>query len=251
MVARRSALIDLRDSLQAFLPSARLNQYGSFPAGLSTFMSDVDVSVDNVFDTCDKYDLHANISHPVNPTNCLKRPASLAEDTNRSMKRGRTGESSAVLTDVMELRQRVVEKLASKRISPDTVEGEEDLLVSWAIETSITTTELHPQDSQSSGLEREGAQDGNFMDYSCELRRDDEAAPWSCDSSCRNGTQKRQSEKLRQLQKLYNTLQVCAFNTHRRMYSSNDTFFLYVFLSRRSGSTTFSFANTHVCRSST
>jgi hypothetical protein len=46
--ARQSMLLDIQDAVQSKFPSATISQFGSYPVGLSIFMSDIDISVDNV-----------------------------------------------------------------------------------------------------------------------------------------------------------------------------------------------------------
>ena len=42
-------MLDIQDAIRSKFPVATLSQFGSYPAGLSIFLSDIDVSVDDVF----------------------------------------------------------------------------------------------------------------------------------------------------------------------------------------------------------
>ena len=41
-------LLDIADTVKSKFPGASISQFGSHPVGLSIFLSDVDVSVDNI-----------------------------------------------------------------------------------------------------------------------------------------------------------------------------------------------------------
>ena len=152
VVARRSLLIDLHESLQADnrFESSRVYQYGSFPAGLSTFMSDVDVSVNHLFELAND----GNISRFMESNSTRKRPASSVDDTFCDLKRARTGANgiNSPLSEVAALRLRVAEKLASKNGASEVL-VEDDAPVSWTIETTRTASWLDERDMENESPE--------------------------------------------------------------------------------------------------
>lgn len=45
--SRTSLILDVQDAVMSKFPTARIRLFGSYPVGLSTFLSDIDISVDN------------------------------------------------------------------------------------------------------------------------------------------------------------------------------------------------------------
>lgn len=58
--ARQSMLLDIQDAVQSKFPVASISLFGSYPVGLSIFTSDIDISVDNIFDGNDNAAQEAN-----------------------------------------------------------------------------------------------------------------------------------------------------------------------------------------------
>lgn len=203
--SRRSLLIDLYETLLVNFPSAQVNQYGSFPAGLSTFISDVDVSVDNMFNSYeDGATFDAN--EPLHSNQNMKRPASPEQPSSFTpLKRARTDESTSTeQSDVSALRQRVAEKLALKKSSSE-VTVEEDVPVSWTIETTTSAFEptadtIEPTNNDAKENLTESSENGHGASES-----DFSVYHYNSSSSeiclCRK-------EKLRVLQKLHKALKV-------------------------------------------
>ena len=237
VVARRSLLIDLHESLHADkrFESLQVYQYGSFPAGLSTFLSDVDVSVNHLFEAADD----GNIAQFIVSNSTRKRPVS-SVDTCCDLKRARTDAngSNSPLSEMAVLRQRVADKLASK-IGASEVMVDCDAPVTWTIETTRTTSWLDERDMESESPEglissddHNSSEEGNTT-----LRRF---------NSLFTPTRIRRKDKLCMLQKLHYSLQVPGL--HSSLFNIT-TKFLLVTNSRQSGSNKFNFANTPVCRS--
>ena len=238
VVARRSLLIDLHESLHADkrFESSQVYQYGSFPAGLSTFLSDVDVSVNHLFETADD----GNIAHFIESNGTRKRPASSADDICCDLKRARTDAngSNSPLSDMAALRQRVADKLASKNGASEGM-VDDDAPVSWTIETTRTASWLEERDMENDSPE-------DFISSDDHNSSEEGKTSLRQFSSSFTPAGIRRKDKLSMLQKLHYSLQVPSL--HSSLFNIT-TKFLLVTNSRQSGSNKFNFANTPVCRS--
>lgn len=203
MIARRSLLIDLHESLQAnkSFASSQVSQYGSFPAGLSTFMSDVDVSV-NIGSGINGGDIDTRTVESFYPNNKRKRPTSSEDDSCCDLKRTKADENNSDALDMAALRQRIADKLAAKFAAKECsaeVIVDDDAPVSWAIETTRSSSCLDVQnDSPVDSSTSDDHEEDNIEDGTSFRQSSLTFAP----------AVRRRKDTIRVLQKLHHTLQV-------------------------------------------
>eukprot|EP01032_Pedospumella_encystans_P007562 gene7561-9059_t len=139
--ARVSMLLDIQDAVQSKFPMASISQFGSHPVGLSIFLSDLDISVDQI--TGD-----AQVPPPP-PLALTSTPKKLSNTALVSSVVRRDSFGSNMSDGTIKRASSLVDNPISKRIKfsdrnspeqPLTEEMEEDVEVTWSIDNSAGDT---------------------------------------------------------------------------------------------------------------
>ena len=164
--ARISMLLDIQDAVRSKFPNASISQFGSHPVGLSIFLSDVDISVDNATSAAPAPVPALTAGTPsATPTITPKRLSNTAhvasivrrDSFGSNMSDGTIKRSSSLVDNPINKRIKFNEDTTAKAVTATSEEVEEDIEVTWSIdnnagETSAPATSVTTSATTLSGL---------------------------------------------------------------------------------------------------
>lgn len=135
--ARVSMLLDIHDAVQSKFPSASISQFGSHPVGLSIFLSDLDISVDQITG-----DVQVPPPPPLALTSTPKKLSNTAlvssvvrrDSFGSNMSDGTIKRASSLVDNPISKRIKFSDRNSSEQ--PPNEEMEDDVEVTWSIDNS-------------------------------------------------------------------------------------------------------------------